>query len=120
PTAGARLNVKASQTVDYRSNVTVTATATGVPEGYYLAIYDGAALKSKGSNTKVIFKAGEMTSGKSFTVKVIDSNKTVQKDSSGAELAANCEVKVKTGFFDKIIAFFRGLFGLLPSVEVKP
>ena len=61
-----------------------------------------------------------MTSGKTFTVKVIDSNNTVQKNSAGADLTANCEVKVKTGFFDKIIAFFRGLFGRLPSVEVKP
>ncbi len=63
-----------------------------------------------------------MTASKTYTVKIIDpSNKdTVQKDGSGAELSKNCEITVNTGFFAKLIAFFRGLFGLLPKVEIKP
>ncbi len=120
PTANARLNVKASQTVDYKANVTVTATAENVPEGYVLAIYEGNTLREKGDNTKVSYKVGTMTATKTFTVKVIDANKNVQKDANGNDLAANCEVKVNTGFFAKLIAFFRGLFGALPNVEVKP
>jgi hypothetical protein len=121
PTASARLNVKASQTVDYKSNVTVTATASGVPTGYVLAIYEGNTFRTQGDNTKVSYPVGQMTAGRTFTVKVIDpSTKVVQKDSSGAELSKYCEVKVKTGFFDKLIAFFKGLFGALPNVEVKP
>ncbi|MBR3621477.1 MAG: InlB B-repeat-containing protein, partial [Clostridia bacterium] len=121
PTENAKLNVKTSQTVDYKSNVTVTATASGVPTGYVLAIYEGNTFRTQGDNTKVSYSVGQMTAGKTFTVKVIDpSTKAVQKDSSGAELNKNCEVKVKTGFFDKLIAFFKGLFGALPNVEVKP
>ena len=121
PTASARLNVKTSQTVDYKSNVIVTATASGVPTGYVLAIYEGNTFRTQGDNTKVSYPVGQMTAGRTFTVKVIDpSTKVVQKDSSGAELSKNCEVKVKTGFFDKLIAFFKGLFGALPNVEVKP
>ena len=121
PTANARLNVKASQTVDYKANVTVTATATGVPTGYVLAIYEGNSLRAQGNSTSVSYAVGQMTAEKTFTVKVIEpSTKAVQKDNSGAELNKNCEVKVKTGFFDKLIAFFKGLFGLLPNVEVKP
>ena len=120
PTANAKLNVKASQTVDYKANVTVTATADNVPEGYVLAIYEGNTLREKGDNTKVSYKVGTMTATKTFTVKVIDANKNVQKDANGNDLAANCEVKVKSGFFDKLIAFFKGLFGALPNVEVKP
>ncbi|MBR6701633.1 MAG: hypothetical protein IKI78_00670, partial [Clostridia bacterium] len=37
PTAGAVLNVRPSQTVDYRSKVTVTATASNVPQGFFVA-----------------------------------------------------------------------------------
>ena len=120
PTANAKLNVKASQTVDYKANVTVTATAENVPDGYVLAIYEGDILRVKGYNSSVSYKAGTMTASKTFTVKVIDANGNVQKDANGNDLAANCEVKVKSGFFDKLIAFFKGLFGSLPNVEVRP
>ncbi len=120
PTAGAKLNVKSSQTVEYKANVTVTATAENVPDGYVLAIYEGGTLRETGSNTTVSYKAGTMTSNRTFTVKVIDMSKNVQKDANGNELSANCEVKVKSGFFDKIIAFFKGLFRALPNIEVKP
>jgi len=120
PTANAKLNVKASQTVDYKANVTVTATAENVPDGYVLAIYDGDILRVKGYNSSVSYKAGTMTASKTFTIKVIDANGNVQKDANGNDLAANCEVKVKSGFFDKLIAFFKGLFGSLPNVEVRP
>ena len=61
-----------------------------------------------------------MKSGRTFTVKVIDANGNVQKDSSGAELSKTCEVKVNSGFFAKLIAFFRGLFRLLPNIDIKP
>ena len=39
---------------------------------------------------------------------------------SGAELSKEIEVKVKTGFFDKLIAFFKGLFKILPQVTIEP
>lgn len=120
PTANVKLNVLSSATVDYKANVTVTATASGVPEGYALAIYEGNALREKGNNTSVSYKAGTMTANRTFTVKVIDANGNIQKDSNGNNLTSNCEVKVKSGFFDRLIAFFKGLFRLLPSVEIKP
>ena len=116
----AKLNVKSSATVDYRATVTVTATASGVPSGYYLAVYEGNTLKQKGDNKSVSFNAGEMTADKTFTVKIIDSKNAVQKDSNGNAHQKNVEVKVKQGFFDKLIAFFKGLFGSLPKVEIKP
>lgn len=114
------MNVGSSRTVDYKSNVTITATATNVPAGYYLAIYEGGSLKAKGDNSKVSYNAGTMTQGKTFTVKVIDGSGKVQSDSNGNALQKNVEVKVKSGFFDKLIAFFKGLFGSLPAVEIKP
>ena len=122
PTANVKLNVKSSQTVDYKANVTITAYASNVPDGYILALYDGSTKIASGDNVKISKNIGTMTNSKVFTVKVIDpnSNDSVQKDNNGNDLAANCEVNVKSGFFDKLIAFFKGLFGSLPSVEIKP
>ncbi len=121
PTANAKLNVKSSTSADYRANVTITATATGVPDGYVLALYDGNTKIATGDNTKVSHNVGNMTASKTYTVKVIDpSNNAVQKDGNGAELSRTCEINVNTGFFARLIAFFRGLFGLLPNVEIRP
>jgi len=114
------LNVKSSATVDYKANVTVTATAENVPEGYALAIYEGSALKAKGNTTSVSYKAGTMTAGRTFTVKVVDASGNALKDLEENEITSNCEVKVNGGFFAKLIAFFKGLFGALPNVEIKP
>ncbi len=126
PVIDAKLNAKSSTTVDYRSKVNITATASGVPDGYFLAVYSGNTLLEKGTKDKVTYtpkdnnKPAELKSDTSYTVKVIDGKNTVQKDSNGKDLAANVEIKVKQGFFDKLIAFFKGLFGLLPTVEIKP
>ena len=55
PTASAKLSAKSSTTVDYRSKVNITATASGVPDGYFLAIYSGNNLLEKGTKDKVSY-----------------------------------------------------------------
>ena len=119
PTASTTLNLKSSASVDYRTDVTITATASNLPSGYFLAIYDGDTLLAKGDNSSVSYHAGEMRNSKTFTVKVVDSNGAVQSNSSGA-LQKDININVSSGFFAKIIAFFKALFGLLPKVEIKP
>ena len=119
PTASATLNLKSSASVAYRSDVTITATASNLPSGYFLAIYDGNTLLAKGDNSSVSYHAGEMRNSKTFTVKVVDLNGAVQCNSSGA-LQKDININVSSGFFAKIIAFFKSLFGLLPKVEIKP
>ncbi len=120
PSASAKLNVKASATVDYRADVTVTATADNVPSGYYLTVYDGSRKVETGDNKKVSYHAGDMTENKTYTVKVVDANGKVLKDSSGKALSKTVEITVKSGFINKLVAFFLGLFGMLPKVEIKP
>ena len=120
PTASAVLNVGKSTKVDYKADVTITATATGVPSGYVVALYDGNTQIAKGDNASVSYHVGNMTANRTFTAKIVDGSGNVQKDGSGNELSKNVEVTVNTGFFAKIVAFFRGLFGSLPKVEIKP
>ncbi len=114
------INVPGSASVDYRAKVTVTASAKDLPEGCVLAIYDGNRQLAKGDSKSVSYYAGEMTADRTFTVKAIDKNGNAVKDGNGRDIAATCSVKVKSGFFNKIIAFFKALFGALPSVEIKP
>ena len=106
--------------VDYRTKTTFTATATGVPEGYYLAIYDGTTQLAKGTNTSVTYNLGELKSSKNLTVKVVDASGNVQKDSSGNELSKDVTITVNSGFWQKIVAFFKSLSGSLPTKEIKP
>lgn len=121
PTAKAKLKTPANTEVEYAATVTVAAKATGVPKGYYVALYDGKTLLKKGSNTEVSYTfPGEFTSTKNITVKIIDSKGNVQKDANGKNLTGTVEIKAKTGFFDKFIAFFKRLFKTLPAVTVEP
>ena len=121
------INVKSYAKVDYRSKITVKATAGNVPEDCLLAIYEGNTLREKGTKSEVVYtpkssngKPLELKEAKTYTVKVIDKNGTVRKDSTGIPITAEIKVDVKHGFFDKLIAFFKALFGLLPTVEIKP
>ena len=61
-----------------------------------------------------------MRESRIFTVKVIDSRGNVQKDGNGTELSKTCNVTVKSGFFNKLIAFFKALFKKLPTVVIEP
>ncbi|MBR2731251.1 MAG: leucine-rich repeat protein, partial [Clostridia bacterium] len=110
PTASAKIRVR-SDSVFKNTKVTVVAKATGVPDGYVLAIYDGGndpvATGSRDS-VRYTFRE-EVSSAKTLTVKVIDANGNVQKDANGKDLSEKIEITVKTGFFNAIIAFFRKL-----------
>ena len=119
PTKNAKLNVPQPATVGYKSTVTVTATAEDVPEGYFVALYDGDIQLAKGDNKTVSYTMTKMKAGKTLTAKIIDSNGNVQSNADG-KLEKQITITVKTGFFDKVKAFFQSLFGLLPKVELKP
>ena len=120
PTSSATLNVRASSTVSYRSNVTITATAENVPDGYSLIICEGNAQLAKGDNKSVSYNVGELCESRAFTIKVVDSSGNIQKDGNGTELSKTCTVTVKNSFFNRIVAIFKALFRKLPIVEIKP
>lgn len=115
------IKVASEKTIDYRSIVAIKATATDVPDGYKLAIYLGSQKVAEGDNKSVSYEYGEIKSDINYTVKVIDANGKVQKDSNGNELSKDGgKITCNAGFFKKLIAFFKGLFKSLPKVEVKP
>ena len=121
PNANAKINVAGSRTVDYRSKVTITAKASGVDSSYRLAIYVGNNRVATGSNTEVSYSVGETKGDVNYTVKVVDANGNIAKDASGNEISkAGGKISCNSGFFKKLVAFFKGLFGSLPNVTVQP
>ena len=119
PTQDSTLSVPSSATVSYRSKVTITVTADKVPSGFFVALYEGETQIAKGDNNAVSHNAGQMKTGKTYTARIVDANGSVQSNTEG-KLEKTFTITVKTGFFDKVKAFFQSLFGLLPKVELKP
>ncbi len=97
----------------------MTATADNIPTNYFVALYEGDTQLAKGDNKTVSYTIPKMKAGKTLTAKIIDSNGFVPSTSDG-KMEKSFTITVKTGFFDKVKAFFLGLFGLLPKVEIKP
>ena len=84
-----------------------------MPQGYTLVIYEGNTPVASGNNTSVSYRIpGGISSGKTYTVRIIDEEKNPQKDGGGNELTATITVTVKQGLWNNIIAFFRKLFGM--------
>ncbi|MBR3439296.1 MAG: leucine-rich repeat protein, partial [Clostridia bacterium] len=114
-----RFSVKSGE-VYKNSKVTVIAKASNVPDGYILAVFDGGKEVKRGDRTSVTYEINDpVAQDKTLTVKIIDAAGDVQKDGSGKEPTAKIEIKVKKGFFDIIIAFFKKLFGS-NKVTIKP
>lgn len=106
----AEIRTGKSGTVDWRTKVVISAEAS-LPQGYRLAIYEGNTLLVKGEpNERVTYEAGEAKAEHTYTIKVIDDNGNVV-DGVGKEV----KVSVNAGFFKKLAAFFKGLFGSLPT-----
>lgn len=104
PTIAIR-NFMTDRAVDYRTTITFTADVTNAVDGAAVHWFiDG---QDKGT-------------GETFEWKEAKQSYTVQaKYVKGSEILAESEsenVTVKTGFFAKLKAFFRALFGRLPKV----
>lgn len=99
-------NYVATQTVGYKTTITFTADVVKPVDGEEIIWY---------------INGKEAGVGSTLTVNQVTDDFTVQcktTDSSGNIVESEIEeVKVKSGFFDKFIAFFKGLFGLLPYIE---
>ena len=98
--------VTPARTVDYKTTITFSAPGN-IPDG---------------ATVHWIVNGKDVAQGRSYTNKSAISGYTVQSkvvDATG-NVIAESEVEtvtVNTGFFAKLIAFFRELFGLLPVIK---
>lgn len=97
-----------SKIIKYGETLKLTAvTSAALPEGTSIVWYVDGAIKGEGEIFRLTFESGTKT----VTVKIVDENKKALKDADGNEISASEEVTVKAGFFQKLISFFKNLFG---------
>ena len=122
PTVYPKLSIRtpSTATVSYGFTLNLHANVTDLPEGARVVWSMG------GSGFELIPSADGMTCGvksvskgsATITAKVVDKNGNAVKDANGNEITASQQLTSKAGFFQKIAAFFKKLFGsnmVIPS-----
>ena len=122
PTAYPKLSIRtpSTATVSYGFTLNLHANVTDLPEGARIV------WSMNGSGFELIPSADGMTCGvksvskgsATITAKVVDKNGNAVKDANGNEITASQQLTSKAGFFQKIAAFFKKLFGsnmVIPS-----
>lgn len=111
--SNAVFNPGEEKTVEHRSKVVITSRAANVPDGFHLGIVVNNKLVAEGDNTSVQYTVNEITEDTTFYTYIYDaSGKIATKNPHKTDVA-----NVNTGFFAKIVSFFKGLFGMLPTVN---
>ena len=114
------INTPSTTTVSYGFTLNLHANVTDLPEGA------GVVWSMDGSGFELIPSADGMTCGvksvskgsATITAKVVDKNGNAVKDANGNEITASQQLTSKAGFFQKLVAFFKKLFGsnmVIPS-----
>ena len=122
PTVYPKLSIRtpSTTTVSYGFTLNLHANVTDLPEGARVV------WSMDGSGFELIPSADGMTCGvksvskgsATITAKVVDKNGNAVKDANGNEITASQQLTSKAGFFQKIAAFFKKLFGsnmVIPS-----
>lgn len=114
------INTPSVTTVSYGFTLNLHANVTDLPEGARVV------WSMDGSGFELIPSADGMTCGvksvskgsATITAKVVDKNGNAVKDANGNEITASQKLTSKAGFFQKLVAFFKKLFGsnmIIPS-----
>ena len=122
PTVYPKLTIRtpSTTTVSYGFTLNLHANVTDLPEGARVV------WSMDGSGFELIPSADGMTCGvksvskgsATITAKVVDKNGNAVKDANGNEITASQQLTSKAGFFQKLVAFFKKLFGsnmVIPS-----
>ena len=107
------INTPSTTTVSYGFTLNLHANVTDLPDGARIV------WSMDGSGFELIPSADGMTCGvksvskgsATITAKVVDKNGNAVKDANGNEITASQQLTSKAGFFQKLVAFFKKLFG---------
>ena len=107
------INTPSTSTVSYGFTLNLHANVTDLPESARVV------WSMDGSGFELIPSADGMTCGvksvskgsATITAKVVDKNGNAVKDANGNEITASQQLTSKAGFFQKLAAFFKKLFG---------
>lgn len=105
-------NNNGSKTINYGETLKLTVNTTNMPAGSKIYWYVDGVKKGEGDVFEVGFDGGT----KIVSVKLIGEDGNVLKDVNGNEISDTETVTVKSGFFQKLISFFKNLFGMNRTV----
>lgn len=105
-------NNKGSYTVKYGETLRLAAITSDMPADAKIFWYVNGVKKGEGASFDISFESGTKT----VEVKLVDSNGNVLKKANGNEIKDTESVTVKGGFFQKLISFFKNLFGMNRTV----
>lgn len=98
-------NNPGSKTINYGEKLRLTAEAANLPDGAKLYWYVNGTKKGEGTT----FEISPASGSAEVTVKIVDRNGNpyAQPDTEASQ-----KVSVNSGFFQKLISFFKNLFGM--------
>jgi hypothetical protein len=114
-TVNATLSIKnnmGSKTINYGETLKLTVNVTNKPTNAKIYWYVDGVKRAEGEVFDISFENGS----KIVTVKLVDANGVAYEDSNGNEISDSQTVTVNGGFFQKIISFFKNLFGMNRTV----
>lgn len=106
-------NKTENKTINYRDKLQLTATVDNMPENGNIAWYIGENKVGEGET----YTAERAENNFEITVKIVDSDDNVLLDADGEEVSDSQSIIVKAGFWQKLISFFKNLFGISRIVE---
>ncbi len=105
----AKIRVPQGRTVRYNYKVSMTASCSDLPEGYYIQWYSEGSPVGKKDSNNVTFVTDRLTQKEyKYSAVIVDKNGKAVSAPAGNTVT----VKVDAGFFAKFISFFAVLFGL--------
>ncbi len=100
------------KTINYGETLRLTADILYRPENATVCWYVDGLKSSEGETLEISPQSGIVE----VTVKLVNADGTVFKDKDGNELSDSQTVSVKSGFLQKLISFFKNLFGVNRTV----
>ncbi len=101
-------NNPGSRTIKYGEILRLTAITNNMPDDAKIYWYVDGVKKGEGTTFEVSPTSGSVQ----VTVKIVDSRGNVLENASGEEISDSQKVAVNAGFFQKLISFFKNLFGM--------
>lgn len=115
PTVYPKLTIKvpSTTTVSYGFTLNLHANVTDLPEGARVVwSMNGSGFELTPSADGMTCGVKSVSSGSAaITAKIVDKNGNAVKDANGNEITASQALTSKAGFFQKLAAFFKKLFG---------
>ena len=109
-------NNPGSKTIKFGETLRLTAvTSASLPEGTKICWYVDGVKSGEGETFEIKFESGTKT----IAVKITDESGNILKDTNGNEIADSQNVSVNSGIWQKIVSFFKNLFGMNRTVIQK-